>query len=49
MALRQLSAAVPGHPDALMLSAFAADAAAHIRPGGAVLQVVRPRSSQGSI
>jgi len=34
------STAVPGHPDALVLSALAASAAAHIGRCGAVLQVI---------
>jgi hypothetical protein len=34
------SAAIPGHPDALVLAALVADAAAHVRRVGAVLEVV---------
>ena len=45
----QLRAAVPAHPDALMLPTFATDAALHVRGIGAVLEVVPAGCRQGGI
>ena len=42
-------AAVPGHPDALVSAALAADTAAHVGGVGAVVQVVPAGCRQGCI
>jgi hypothetical protein len=43
------SAAVPGHPDALVGAALAADTAVRIGGASAVLEVVSPRCRQGGL
>jgi hypothetical protein len=45
----QLSAAIPGHPDALVLAALLADTTSHVCGSGAVFEVVPAGCRQGGL